>query len=145
MGVAFIFVSLCYSPGATFKMLKAVLKKSREGGKGTKKESGMSIIAMFYTPGELGTANPGLSILWCSSAHPRGSSLSATPAAAWGAGAAGLHLPGRWLQCIYCCISSRGRAVGCACCPRDTEQAVCSVLPAPTQPGARPPNHRNAL
>lgn len=30
-------------------MLKAVLKKSREGGKGTKKDPGMDVIAMFYT------------------------------------------------------------------------------------------------
>lgn len=94
MDIAFIFVSLCYSLGATFKMLKAVLKKSREGGKGTKKDTGMTVIAMFYTPAELSSAEPGLSMPWCSSAHPRG------------AGAAGLPLPAGQLQCIYCCISS---------------------------------------
>lgn len=34
-------------------MLKAVLKKSREGGKGNKKESGMSINKIFYNVDEL--------------------------------------------------------------------------------------------
>lgn len=42
-----IFVSFCYPLGPTFKMLKAVLKKSREGGKGNKKDSGMTINKYF--------------------------------------------------------------------------------------------------
>lgn len=100
-------------------MLKAVLKKSREGGKGTKKDPGMNIIVMFYTPGELSTANPGLSILWCSSAHP-GAAPCLPPQL----------LPARQLQCNYCCISSRQHGgeqlvvvvalevlrAGCVCC-----------------------------
>lgn len=53
INVAFNCVSLCYPLGTTFKMLKAVLKKSREGGKGNKKESGMSINKIFYNVDEL--------------------------------------------------------------------------------------------
>lgn len=54
---AFIFVSFCYSSGATLKMLKAVLKKSREGGKGNKKDSGMTINEMFCNVGGLCVIN----------------------------------------------------------------------------------------
>jgi len=60
INVAFIFVSFCYPSGATSKMLKAVLKKSREGGKGNKKDSGMNINTVFYNVDELCRVNPAL-------------------------------------------------------------------------------------
>lgn len=127
MDIAFIFVSLCYSLGATLKMLKAVLKKSREGGKGTKKDPGMTVTAMFYPPAELSSARPGLSMPWCSSACPRGSSLPASPAAARGAGAAALpHLQGSSSAIIAASPAGRTlRAVGFGCCPRNTESRLC--------------------
>lgn len=52
-----LFLLLCYPLGATPKMLKAVLKKSREGGKGNKKDSGKTTNEMFYNVGELGIIN----------------------------------------------------------------------------------------
>lgn len=48
-----LFLLLCYPLGATLKMLKAVLKKSREGGKGNKKDSGKTTNEMFYNVGGL--------------------------------------------------------------------------------------------
>lgn len=60
INVAFIFVSFFYPLGATFKMLKAVLKKSREGGKGNKKDSGMNINTMFNDTDELCTVSPAI-------------------------------------------------------------------------------------
>lgn len=60
INVTFIFVSVCYPLGATFKMLKAVLKKSREGGKGNKKDSGMNINNIFHDVDELCVINPAI-------------------------------------------------------------------------------------
>lgn len=57
------FVSFCYPLGATFKMLKAVLKKSREGGKGNKKDSGMNINKIFYNVDELCIINPAIKFI----------------------------------------------------------------------------------
>lgn len=123
-----LFLFLSITLGATFKMLKAVLKKSREGGKGTKKDPGMNINAMFYTPDELCTANPGLSILWCSDAHPWGSSLPTSPSCclcsrscrcqpAWEADPVHLFLHHH--------RAGRVRAVVLGCCPRNTESRLC--------------------
>lgn len=63
INVAFVFVSFCYPLGATFKMLKAVLKKSREGGKGNKTDSGMNINKIFYNVDELCIINPAIKFI----------------------------------------------------------------------------------
>lgn len=44
-------------------MLKAVLKKSREGGKGNKKDSGMNINKIFYNVDELCIINPAIKFI----------------------------------------------------------------------------------
>lgn len=44
-------------------MLKAVLKKSREGGKGNKTDSGMNINKIFYNVDELCIINPAIKFI----------------------------------------------------------------------------------
>lgn len=82
INVVFIFVSLCYPLGATFTMLKAVLKKSRDGGKGNKKDSGRNINKIFYNVDELCVINPaiGCAVLqqWCPMVRGTGSRSKAS-------------------------------------------------------------------
>lgn len=86
-------------------MLKAVLKKSRDGGKGNKKDSGRNVNKIFYNVDELRVINPQLNVLCGSSGAP------------WsGAQAAGRKLPEGLSPALVpgCCRDGQMRA---ACSP----------------------------
>lgn len=137
MDIAFIiFFSLRYSLGATFKMLKAVLKKSREGGKGTKKDPGMNINTMFLP--QMSWALQTQDCPTCGAAVPvPGATPARLPCCCLGSRAVALGLPGRRLQCSYSCICTRQDGweqlvvvvaleilrAGCVCCAASSYMA----------------------
>lgn len=96
-----IFVSFCYPLGATFKMLKAVLKKSREGGKGNKKDAGMTINKIFYNVDELCIINPAIKCVLLQQRRPDFGAAGESIADA-GTGRSGDHRPPLfWPHCSH--------------------------------------------